>query len=70
MTDTSQPAADQPIYRGMDRAALDAAYNNRAAVADSDRWLEQWSRRSDVVSAMPGARLDIAYGPKERTRLD
>ena len=24
-----------PIYRGMDRAALDAAYNNSAAVPDS-----------------------------------
>jgi len=70
MTDTSKPTMTQPIYRGMDRAALDVAYNNRAAVADSDRWLEQWCRRSDAVRAMPGARLDIAYGPKERTRLD
>ena len=70
MTDTSKPAVGQPIYRGMDRAALDAAYNNRAAVADSDRWLEQWCRRSDAVRAMPGVRLDVAYGPKERTRLD
>ena len=33
MTDTSErPAA---IYRGMDKVALDAAYNNSAAVADS-----------------------------------
>ena len=27
------------LYRGMDRAALDAAYNNGAAVADSDRFI-------------------------------
>jgi arylformamidase len=70
MTDISKPAGAQPIYRGMDRAALDAAYNNSAAVADSDQWLVQWRRRSDAVRAMPGARLDVAYGPKERTRLD
>jgi arylformamidase len=70
MTDPWKPAGDHPIYRSMDRAALDAAYNNTAAVADSQQWLEQWRRRSDAVRAMPGARLDIAYGPKERTRLD
>jgi arylformamidase len=59
MTDTSRPVGD-----------LDAAYNNSAAVADSARWLEQWRSRSDAVRARPGARLDIAYGPEERTRLD
>ena len=64
------PVGDQPIYRGMDRAALDAAYNNSAAVADSNQWLDQWRSRSDAVRGMPGARLDVAYGPKERTRLD
>lgn len=69
MTDPSKPVA-QPLYRGMDRAALDAAYNNGAAVADSGQWLEQWRRRSDAVRGAPGARLDIAYGPRERTRLD
>jgi arylformamidase len=72
MHDTTDPTkpADSPIYRGMSRAALDAAYNNSAAVADSDRWLEQWRRRSAELRAAPGARLDIAYGPKQRTRLD
>jgi arylformamidase len=67
MTDPAKPAA---IYRGMDRAALDAAYNNSAAVADSDRWLAGWRQRSDAVRSMPGARLDVPYGPEERTRLD
>jgi len=70
MTEPPKPAIGQPIYRGMDRATLDAAYNNSAAVADSARWLEQWRHRSDAVRAMPGARLDVAYGPKQRTRLD
>jgi arylformamidase len=69
MTDPTKPI-DAPIYRGMSRAALDAAYNNSAAVADSERWLERWRRRSDEVRGVPGARLDVAYGPKQRTRLD
>jgi len=70
MAQTTTPADDSLIYRSMDRAALDAAYNNSAAVADSDRWLERWCQRSDAVRAMPGARLDVVYGSKERTRLD
>jgi len=61
---------DPMIYRGMTRAELDLAYNNSAAVADSDRWLAQWRRHSAEVRGAPGARLDIAYGPAERNRLD
>src|SRR5262249_43968140 len=67
MTDRRPQAA---IYRGMDRAALDAAYNNSAAVADSQDWLARWRRRSAEVRASSGARLDLAYGPRPRARLD
>jgi hypothetical protein len=36
MTETSaRPAPATAVYRGMDRASLDAAYNNGAAVVDS-----------------------------------
>jgi arylformamidase len=59
-----------PVSRGMDRATLDAAYNNSAAVADSAEWTADWRRRSPAVRAMHGARLDVAYGAKERQRLD
>src|SRR5271157_1537399 len=59
-----------PIYRGMDRAALDAAYNNSAAVADSSAYLDRWRRRSALVRAMPDARLDLGYGTRPRARLD
>ena len=69
MTDPANPV-EPPIYRGMSRAALDAAYNNSAAVADSDRWLEEWRRRSDAVRGDPAARLDIAYASEDRTRFD
>src|SRR6516164_10498939 len=65
MTETSaRPAA--AIYRGMDRAALDAAYNNSAAVADSAEWLARWRELSAAVRASPRARLDIPYGSRPR----
>src|SRR5258708_29716546 len=68
MTETSaRPAA--AIYRGMDRAALDAAYNNSAAVADSADWLARWRELSTAVRASPRARLDIPYGSRPRARF-
>ena len=54
----------------MDSATLDAAYNNSAAVADSAEWLAKWRRRSVDLRATQGARLDVAYGSRERQRLD
>jgi arylformamidase len=62
--------ATAAIYRGMDRAALDAAYNNSAAVAGSQDIVARWRERSAVIRARPDVRRDIAYGPKARTRLD
>ena len=62
--------AGAAIYRGMDRAQLDAAYNNGGAVADSPDWLARWRARSDVVRARSEARLDVAYGARPRARLD
>lgn len=71
MTDSASPAAGTaPVYRGMDRATLDAAYNNSAAVADSAEWLAKWHRRSADLRTMRGARLDVAYGGRERECLD
>jgi arylformamidase len=60
------------LYHGMDRTALDAAYNNTAAVgqAKRDAYVADWSRRSDVIRKMPQARLDVRYGDGARQRLD
>jgi arylformamidase len=60
------------LYRGMDRAALDAAYNNSEAVADSPQWLARWRERSAVLrGAASQARLiDLPYGSRPRARLD
>lgn len=58
------------LYRGMDRAALDAAYNNRAAVA---RFPEISRHRAslskDARRRYPG-RIDLQYGATPRERLD
>jgi arylformamidase len=71
MSDISTPpTAATAIYRGMDRAALDAAYNNSAAVADSPDWLARWEKLSAAVKSGPRARLDIAYASPPRARFD
>ena len=57
-------------YLGMDRAQLDAAYNNSAAVADSPRILADWQARSDRLRAAHPQHLDLRYGDAERNRID
>jgi arylformamidase len=61
---------DMIVYRGMDRQTLDAAYNNSAAVADSDQYLADWLRRSEALRARMPDHLDLAYGDASRERLD
>lgn len=58
------------VYRGMDRTALDAAYNNTAAVADSATILADWNARSARLAAQHPRQLDQRYGPAERNRID
>jgi arylformamidase len=58
------------VYGSMDRQTLDAAYNNSAAVADSDRYLADWVRRSEALRARMPDHLDLAYGDAPRARLD
>jgi arylformamidase len=55
------------IYRGMDRAALDAAYNNSAAVANSAQIVAAWQRRSDALKPQ---KVELRYGGGERNRID
>lgn len=58
------------VYRGMDQAALDAAYNNTAAVSDSARLIADWDRRSAAIASAYPRDLDLRYGPRERNRID
>jgi len=55
------------LYRGMDRVALDAAYNNSAAVANSAQVVAGWQARSDRLR--PSSR-ELSYGKAERNRID
>jgi hypothetical protein len=58
------------LYRGMDRAQLDAAYNNSAAVPERDAIFADWAARSAKVRREYAGRLDVAYGDAPRERLD
>ena len=58
------------LYRGMDRAALDAAYNNSAAVKDSAQIVAEWEARSARLRAKHPEGMDLRYGPEERNRID
>ncbi len=58
------------LYRGMDQTALDAAYNNTTAVADSARHIADFEARSAKVRAAHSAHLDLRYGAAERNRID
>jgi len=57
------------LYRGMDRAQLDAAYNNSAA-PERDAIVADWTARSARVRREYAGRLDLAYGETPRERLD
>lgn len=58
------------LYRGMDRAALDAAYNNRAAVPRYAAIVEERRARSDVLRRSLSFKSDLRYGGRPRQRLD
>src|SRR5215510_13862813 len=60
------------LYRGMDLATLDAAYNNTAAVGQAarDRYVADWAARSDRLRKTRGGSIDLPYGAGPRQRLD
>ena len=59
-----------PVYRDYDQEALDAQYNNRAAVPDFARWTERWPVVSAQVRRQLSGRIDIPYGDGAAERLD
>ncbi|MFM0250866.1 Acetyl esterase/lipase [Burkholderia sp. GAS332] len=58
------------LYRGMDQAALRAAYDNVAAVADVAERMLGFQARSAALYATVPCRRDVAYGPRPRQRFD
>src|SRR5688572_13375947 len=53
-----------------DRAELDRLYNQRANVPDHPQVFARWLEDSRAVRERLAARLDLAYGPHPRQRLD
>jgi arylformamidase len=66
MNDTS----DTIVWRGMNRAQLDAAYDNTTAVPDAGTRRDRWIARSAEFRAQNPELLDLRYGPRERNRID
>ena len=58
------------VWRGMDRATLDRAYNARASVADYDAELRRYADLSGTARATLPARLDLVYDPISALSLD
>jgi arylformamidase len=58
------------LYRGMDRAQLDRAYNNTLAVPERGAIVADWAARSAQVRRARNGHLDLAYGDSPRERLD
>jgi arylformamidase len=59
------------VWRDYDQAGLDAQYDTRAQIGDRyDAFSEERSRASLAARKRLSPRLDIAYGPAPRQRLD
>jgi arylformamidase len=57
-------------YRGMDRDALDRAYNNVAAVPDVADIMTDFARRGAAIYERVGVQQNLAYGEAESQRID
>jgi acetyl esterase/lipase len=58
------------LYRGMDRAQLDAGYNNGAAVPERDAIIADWRARSTKQRGERQGHIDLQYGDSPRERVD
>lgn len=61
------------LYRGYDRKALDAQYNNRGLVPDYAKYLTRWkddSAATRTLMADQRAKIDVAYGKSDKEKLD
>ena len=67
MTPPPRPRLD---WRSLDRASLDKAYNNAAAVANSAAMVAAWEHRSALLRQQYGGVFDLCYGPRPRNRID
>ncbi len=70
MSETSDSSSAPIIFGGYDQTALDAQYNNRAAVPGFADIVEGWQKDSASVRAELKGHLDVSYGDGVRAKLD
>lgn len=70
MSASRSPSSASPVFKDYDQSALDAQYNNRAAVPDHEAVIAAWQADSAAARTELKAHLDLAYGKGERARLD
>ena len=58
------------VYRDFNQEELDAQYNCRAMVPDTEDWIARWVEESVRAREELDCELDVAYGPTEPERLD
>jgi arylformamidase len=65
-----QTGDEMDSYRGMDREALDRAYNNVAAVLDLADTMADFACRSAAIYERVGIKRDLVYGEAASQRID
>ena len=60
----------EALFRGMDQATLDAAYNNPAAVAGVADLLADFIQRSNALYLNHTCQRNLPYGPGPAQRFD
>ncbi len=63
-------ADDMNIWRGYDRAGLDAQYNVRAAIPTHQEYFDRWKAKGAAARAAHQPRLDVAYGDSRLETLN
>lgn len=58
------------LYRGMDRAALDAAYTTSASIPNVDGWRQGWLDRSAAFRKTHQGKIGIPYTKDPTPQLD
>jgi arylformamidase len=65
-----KPADPRARWATLSQAERDAAYDNNKAVANSAALIAERNAASELARATRTSRLDLAYGPRERNRID
>lgn len=60
----------ETVFRNYDQAALDAQYDNRAAVPEQVELYEGWRRDGEALKSRYRHRLDVPYGDTPRQKVD